>query len=195
MYEISSRAYLERARIQLDKNTPENLFYAAFELRCGVEARLKEYLDNLPHINEKIKNGWRIPNLAKNIEKSYKLGNKIAKISEINNGSILNTFYHIPVSQNLQQNCAKLGNYLHSQNHLMNEKDFIGMNNFLEVVYSELFKVNQGNLLGPPLLNTKTGTVSLIIEIPSEEMKIKHTQLKNNAESIVMRVEYIDKLE
>lgn len=42
-YAIDSRSYLERARKQLDQGTQEGLFYAAFELRCGAEARLHEH--------------------------------------------------------------------------------------------------------------------------------------------------------
>jgi hypothetical protein len=51
-YGIHSRSYLKRARQRLDEGYPESLFYAAFELRCGVESRMKEYLDAQDHISE-----------------------------------------------------------------------------------------------------------------------------------------------
>jgi hypothetical protein len=44
-YGISSRDYLARARGELVSGRPERLFYAAFELRAGIEQRLHEYLE------------------------------------------------------------------------------------------------------------------------------------------------------
>ena len=44
-YKITSRDYLSRARICLDEGSNRFLFYAAFELRCGIEARMREYLE------------------------------------------------------------------------------------------------------------------------------------------------------
>jgi len=44
-YGFASDNYLQRARMQLDGKTCEGLFYAAYELRCGIEARMREYLD------------------------------------------------------------------------------------------------------------------------------------------------------
>ena len=45
VYGINAESYLSRARKQLDEGTQNGLFYSAFELRCGVETRLHEYLD------------------------------------------------------------------------------------------------------------------------------------------------------
>ena len=43
-YETRPRGYLCRARKRLDEGTRESLIYAALELRCGVEGRLREYV-------------------------------------------------------------------------------------------------------------------------------------------------------
>lgn len=47
LYDIPSGSFAERAQMQLkrfDEGHPESLFYAAFELRTGIEARLHEYI-------------------------------------------------------------------------------------------------------------------------------------------------------
>lgn len=57
-YSVNSKAYLNRARRQLDENTKEALFYAAFELRCGIESRLLQYWEANKHIHLMKKAGW-----------------------------------------------------------------------------------------------------------------------------------------
>ena len=54
-YRIHSRDYLQRARKRLDSGTPDALFHAAFELRCGIEARMQQYLEAQEHISESLK--------------------------------------------------------------------------------------------------------------------------------------------
>jgi hypothetical protein len=44
-YGIHARDYLTRARLRLDEQSPAGLFYAAFELRCGIESRLRQYIE------------------------------------------------------------------------------------------------------------------------------------------------------
>ena len=58
-YGMTARHYLERARARLDENTSEGLFCAAFELRCGVESRMREYLRAQEAVSEGKKNGWQ----------------------------------------------------------------------------------------------------------------------------------------
>ncbi len=51
-YGTHSRGYLARARQRLDEGSFESLFYAAFELRCGIEARLQQYEEALVNITK-----------------------------------------------------------------------------------------------------------------------------------------------
>lgn len=64
-YGTHSKDYLTRARQRLDEGSPESLFYAAFELRCGIEARLQQYEEALANIAKIRRAGWRIPKVAK----------------------------------------------------------------------------------------------------------------------------------
>jgi len=67
-YGFASDAYLQRARSQLDSGTCEGLFYAAYELRCGIEARMREYLDGHDHISKGQKEEWKLGKLNKAVE-------------------------------------------------------------------------------------------------------------------------------
>ena len=80
-YGVSSRSYFRRAEKLLGDSTPESLFYAAFELRCGIEARMQQYLEAQKQISAKKRNGWQIAKLAKNIERIFRTGDKIAKFT------------------------------------------------------------------------------------------------------------------
>ena len=49
-HSVAVSAYLERIEGLLADKTEASLLYAAVELRCGVETRIKEYLEPLEHI-------------------------------------------------------------------------------------------------------------------------------------------------
>ncbi len=70
-YEISSRDYLRRARECVREDSVSSLFYAALEVRSGIEARMQEYLEVWDHIAKKKKRGWRIVDLGRNVENSF----------------------------------------------------------------------------------------------------------------------------
>jgi hypothetical protein len=83
-YHIDAWSYAERAQKQLqlfDAGNPESLFYAAFELRTGIEARLYDGLRALLQTNlteeEKRKHTQRIEKLS-----TDKLFRKLATIDE-----------------------------------------------------------------------------------------------------------------
>ncbi|EMM87097.1 hypothetical protein LEP1GSC039_0948 [Leptospira santarosai str. 2000027870] len=45
------------------------MFYAGFELRCGIEARLFEQIANEKEVSNKTKKGWRFAFLGKEVER------------------------------------------------------------------------------------------------------------------------------
>ena len=113
-YRTGARDYLNRARVQLDEGTPEALFYAAFELRCGIEQRMREYLEAWDHVSEKKKRGWKIPDLGRSLDQTFKLGDKVAKftVSARDRSKVYGVFYYTPVSEKLKAMAGQLGNYL-----------------------------------------------------------------------------------
>ncbi len=155
-YRTSSRDYLFRAKSFFNvAGPPEHLFYAAYELRCGIEARLKEYLDVQKEIPKKLKNGWRIAHLGRGVKKYIPDSEHIlrfyVKAESTNSSAVL---LYTPVSKLLQAYGGQLGELLHyvsgkeakSESWWNNAKTLIGE------TYVELFKANIGVLLGPPLV-------------------------------------------
>src|SRR5215208_5298220 len=60
VYGTDVYAYMNRARNELDSGQNARLFYAALELRCGIEARLQQYLDAPNDIAKCKKKGWHL---------------------------------------------------------------------------------------------------------------------------------------
>lgn len=175
-YNIASRDYLERARARLDKATADSLFYAAFELRCGIERRMQEYLEAWDHISKKVKQGWQIPKLAKNIEKAFRIGDKVVEVTikDSESGPPLHVFYYTPVSSKLKKMGEKLGDLMHAMKRFIPQTDqwWKETRDFLEQVYSELRKAGRGTLLGPPLIDKKTGHINMHTMVKRDE-KVK----------------------
>ncbi len=159
-YIVDSYSYLKRARKRLDENTPSSLFYAAFELRCGVESKMQEYLNAQNHISEKKKKGWKIAKLGKNIEQAFRKGDEIVELSVLNkaSGEARFRFYYTPVTKKLRDNTESLNAYIHAQRRpdQLNELWWNRFWKLVESVYFDLEIANRGSLMGPPLWYPKT---------------------------------------
>jgi hypothetical protein len=114
-YGITSRDYLARAKRCLANNDHESLFYAAFELRCGVEARMQDYLDVQEHISKKKRQVWQVAKLARNIEDVFRLGEKgaVLRVRDRATRRLLFEARYTPVKRSLRDMAEKLGNELH----------------------------------------------------------------------------------
>jgi len=194
-YRMHSRDYLTRARKLLDEGCFESLFYAAFELRCGIESRLQQYEEALANTAKIKRAGWRIPKVAKNIERVFRTGDKIARVNvcDATTESVRLSFYYTPVNKDLRAMAGQLGNLLHfpqeyraPENPWWNE-----IRTFLELVYKKLLKANKGTLLCVPLLNPETGQVHFETELKRGE-KIED-QLPIGKRYLVT-VDYLDDL-
>src|SRR5271165_6848988 len=154
-YKCGSRDYLERARSLLEQNTQQALFYAAFELRCGIEARLQEYLAVQEHLSKKRKDGWRINELGKNLKRAFDDGDKIIELGFSNNKSGETVAcYYTPVKASLKKSGQQLGNFLHPMKKFKSIDD-VWWKHFRELLlstYQGLKLATTGTLLGPPLL-------------------------------------------
>lgn len=151
-YDIDSIAYLRRARARLNDGTQEALFYAAYELRCGTEARLQDYLDARDDIAKKKKKGWQIMDSAKELDRAIRLGDKIAEASIVDSdGAIIIATFYTPVSSRLREAAgARLHNLLHAmKTPFDDDRWWDDSRTFLEQIYSDLELSNKGTLLGP----------------------------------------------
>lgn len=166
---ISSRDYLSRAQERLREGKLESLFYAAFELRCGIESRMQQYLNAQEFVSKSKKKGWQIAKLGKNIEQVFKMGDRVAEFAVIEKetGSIIDKFYYTPVTSKLREMGERLGDLLHAMKKSRKEDDkwWYDTRKYLEGVCQELAKANAGTLLGVPLIKKETGQLYMNIEI------------------------------
>lgn len=160
-YNCGSRDYLVRAWARLNENSKQGLFYAAFELRCGIEARLQEYLEVQEHLSKKRKEGWKIAELSKNLKRAFDDGDQIVEIKLRDaEGANAVACYYTPVTTSLKKKGQRLGNYLHAmKGHKPAEHEWWKtLQDFLEATYQELKIATTGTLLGPPLLDPQNQT-------------------------------------
>ena len=142
VYSIKSVDYLIRARSLLDSSDKAALFYAAFELRCGIEARLKEYFDAQAETTKKKRNGWKIDKLAKQVEAVFNLCDRGLRlvVFDAETNALVATLLYTPVTSQLRKMAERLGGYLHSQNikELDTNPYWAAMRKHLEMTYQEL---------------------------------------------------------
>jgi len=202
-YKISSRDYLERARLSLDDGGFDSLFYAALELRCGIEARMQEYLEAQDFVSKKLKKDWQIAKLGKGLEEAFKNNEKIVRIKlfKPEEKTPFSTLFYTPITPKLRKQGEKLGNYLHKMKKIKKSSDVYWKNlrRELETIYIELKKANYGTLLGPPMLNKKTMLVNFNVEVPGpREIAVRVLEeIKKKiiiGSEIIFNVEYLTKL-
>ncbi|WP_173931670.1 hypothetical protein [Chelativorans sp. Marseille-P2723] len=102
-YGMSARAYIKRAESCLQQNDPKYLFYAAFELRCAVEARMREYLEAWDHVSKKQKQGWEIAKLGSATKRAFKTDRVMRwQMEDERAGETLAGLYYTPVTKRLR---------------------------------------------------------------------------------------------
>ncbi len=198
-YGTHSRDYLARARQRLDEDSLESLFYAAFELRCGIEARLQQYEEALASVAKIKRAGWKIPKVARNIEKVFRTGDKIAQVNvcDAATKSVRHSLYYTPVNKDLRAMAGQINNLLHSPKEYKAPEDpwWNAKRGYLELVYKELFKANKGTLLCVPLLNPETRSAHFEIEVQQGENTEDQINLVGTiGERYLITVDYLDDL-
>ena len=152
-YRIDSIGYLRRARVRLDEGTRESLFYAAFELRCGTESRLQDYLDAREDIAKHKKQGWNIMGSAKELDRILRLGDTIFEACMVDeHDERVLALYYTPVTAQLREAAGgRLHDLLHAMKRSFEDGDrwWSGTRSFLEQIYSDLAFANKGTLLAP----------------------------------------------
>jgi len=175
-YGTSAKDYLQRAEDRLLEKTPEAMFYAALELRCGIERRMKQYLDAQSHIAKAKKRGWEIAKLAKGIEEAFSSGDQIVEFAILDkpNGPPLAIFLYTPVTKRLQKLGQQFGNYLHPTV-LSTDRDTRWwadfQNKLVEATYF-LKMATLGELLGAPLLHKKTNRIHMSGEFKHDDTRL-----------------------
>jgi hypothetical protein len=161
-YHTTSRAYLERARARLAEHKTEALFYAAFELRCGVEERLHEYLETTRRKRE----GYQIGKLGSKLEKAFTKGQQVISLSIVSEERPVLHLLYTPVRAELRNQTERLGNYLHAAKSFHADEDayWVEFRNLLQSVADGLAWATRGSLVGPPVRDRKTGQARLVVD-------------------------------
>lgn len=199
-YGVNSESYIVRARKRLDEGTLEGLFYAAFELRCGVEARLHEYLEAYKRSIRGQKGKWRIPELVGDLEKAieageFPSGDRIVRldVSANEERDIRATFYYTPVTSKLCAMAGKSGNLMHHPQ-MFRENENVWWDEtrtFLEEMYLELKKACRGNLMGLPFLNTKDRKASFLLVFEGGDIEDKMKTIGEIGERLLISTYYV----
>lgn len=94
-----------RGRTQLNSGTAEGLFYASFELRAGIQARMQEYLHAQDSVAKHRKEDWRLNKLGQSLDEVFHIENRIAAVAfhKIETGELLAELYYTPVTSQLQK--------------------------------------------------------------------------------------------
>jgi len=170
-YNIPSFCFLERARKQIklfDEGIPESLFYAALELRMGIEARLFEYIEASLRVNKRPLKRITDYSATKLLKRLSQIDpnaidhlTMIITIEGSGHGSALE---YTPVTKKLASFHGMLGEILHFKFFRNNKywyyikrlslkhknKSLLDYRDFLKECAIELEKANKGILLSPP---------------------------------------------
>lgn len=179
----------------MDTGGENALIYAALELRCGVEARLREYIETIEHIPKKQKKEWEVAKLGRSIESAYRTGDKIMifTIQFPEDGAELRLVY-TPVTKRLQRIAKQLGNFLHAPREAStaNTEWWNELRALLDEALPLLEQANSGELIGLPLLHRPTGRINARIYIEGDNSRVALAlRLKKDVKHIIT-VQYLD---
>lgn len=194
-YPTASTDYLDRMKTLLDDGSEASLVYAALELRCGVEARLREYIETIDHIPNAQKKEWAVAKLGRSIETAYRTGDKIMifTITFPEDGAQLQLMY-TPVSRRLQEIAKRLGDYLHvpKGDAAENQAWWRQLRELLVEAYPLLKLATSGELIGLPLIHRPTNRLNARVLLLGNDPRGALVPRLIQGTQHTLRVEYID---
>jgi hypothetical protein len=111
---VSASSYLARAQALRRSGDKASLIYATLELRCGIEARLKEHASVAHGISKRQADEWEIKSLARTLEEAFALGDSMLLVFLTLEDGRVCQFMYAPVSTRLQEIGKRCGDYLHA---------------------------------------------------------------------------------
>lgn len=171
-YDVDSDSYRERIRELLDRRDQASLLYATLELRCAVEARMKEYLDSLDHIPRAHKKEYSVVKLGRTVDKAFQVKEQIGlfTISYPDDEQEV-TLRYIPVPKRLQDITARAGDALHfpGEANAADPQWWERLRATIEEGYAWFAFVATGDLMGLPLINRKTKQTTMRLFILEDD--------------------------
>ncbi len=197
-YDFTARGYLKRARSRLVEATEESLLYAALELRSGIEARMKEYLETQTHISHKLREGWRIPEMAKGLRQAFDIGDKflLVRLLDSVTNEELTFFVYTPVTRKTQKLGAQLGEYLHAPQGKRDEAWWKRVKATVIIADAGLENATLGSLLGVPLVHPNHSGFSIRAESwePDDRRQEIIDELQRAKRPFKLDIRYFDEL-
>ena len=191
--DTSTTAYIARIRERLEEPRLEFALYAALELRCAVEGRMKQYLEPLSHIPKAHKKEWSVAKLGKNINSAFKIKEQIATFTIcLTDPPEMIELRYIPVSSRLQDIANKLGDYLHFPNEekLASPEWGEALRALVHEGLAWLDFAASGELMGVPLINRKTRETNLQIAFASDDPRAARLLNAQQGAQHVIKVDY-----
>jgi hypothetical protein len=187
LYSVNSRAYLARAKDRLNQKTLEALFYAAFELRCCVEARQDEYATALEFLKTKIK-AWEIGKTAKTLARVF-ASNKIAHIKLVFDDSAEFDLFYTPVEMRLYKAAERLGSLLHCMKSFKEASDPFWKETRAQLleIYRDAWVACRGTLLTPMFFDQP-----LKVESPPTGLVVYLSRATKEKQTMTIKVDYLD---
>ena len=171
-YDISSISYLNRARERRAEGTSASLFYAALEVRSGVEARLREYLEHHEHVPIGRRAEWNVSKLHRTAESAFQLQDQIARVRIFRKGETTpsSVSFYTPVTSRLKKFAQRFGEYLHAARAYRKPADpfWAQFGNELDEAIQLLDEATSGTLYGPVLFERGTGRAHMNVIAPDD---------------------------
>jgi hypothetical protein len=164
-YGIGPKGYLARARARLLDGSQESLFYAAFELRCFVEAQQDEHLDAQKEYVRSIPKAYKIGAQGKQLERLFE-SSRIQHVRFIAEDGYTIDGFHVPVRKTLRNGAERLGKLLHAQMKPRPDGDawWAETEKSLKAFYREAWPCSKGNLFSPMFLKDGITVGKLALE-------------------------------
>src|ERR1700752_436165 len=98
---VSAASYLARAHALRKSGEKASLIYAALELRCGVEARLRAHASVAPGVSKREAERWEVKNLARTLDRAFGLGDSMLLVFLTMEDGRTCQFIYAPVNSRL----------------------------------------------------------------------------------------------
>lgn len=188
-YHVSTESYAGRVEALLARGDEPSLLYAALELRCGVEGRMKEYLDPLDHIPRALKKEYSVVKLGKTVDNAFQVKDQICLVTvAFPDGREEVLLRYVPVPKRLQEIAARVGDALHfpGETNTDDSKWWERLRSIVEEGRDWLYFVAAGDLMGLPLINRKTKQTILRIVLGGDDPRRERLSgLAKGAEHLV----------
>lgn len=122
---VTAISYLTRAQALELTGDEASLIYAALELRCGVEARLREHAAVAVGVSKKDARRYEIGKLGRTVENAFGLHDELILLFVTMEDGRACEFLYAPVTRRLQDIAKCCGDYLHAmQPERLSKPDF-----------------------------------------------------------------------